>query len=199
MTGPAMRSDDATDALSGLEERGLVRKGSVQRSERSEDLKAGMETAGYPDESRGAVRKAMNLLLCRDRSEKELRDRLMQEEFDPQSVQDAIDYVRSFGYIDDGRFAENYVASFLGKKSRRAMRSELEKRGVDEALIDRALQAVPEDESGQIMKLLRKKAGAPHKLDDGEKRRAVGFLARRGFSGSEIWKTIRAFESETPE
>jgi regulatory protein len=222
-TKQVMRSDRKSDELSGLEERGLIRKGvdrigaqteteehrqmrspvyeteraPVSKAERSENSRAG--NTGFAEESYGAVKKAMNLLLCRDRSEKELRERLLKEEFDPRAVCDAIDYVRSFGYIDDARFAENYVASFLGKKSRRAMHSELEQKGVDDDLIDQALQTVPEDESDQIMKLLRKKAGEPHKLDDGEKRRVIGFLGRRGFSGGDIWKAIRAFESEVQD
>lgn len=146
--------------------------------------------------SEDAIRKAMNLLLYKDRSEKELRDRLAKEEFEPEQIRDAIEYVRSFGYLNDRRYAENYVASFAGKKSRRIIRAELEQKGVDEVLIDRALEEIPEDETGQIMELLRKKAGGPHRMDDREKRRVVGFLSRRGYSGSDIWKVIREYESE---
>jgi regulatory protein len=210
-----MRSKGGADELSGLEESGLIRKGAgavgrqaipeadrrkVSSDSEKRETECGADQGpAYADESRGAVKKAMNLLLQRDRSEKELRDRLLGEAYEPEAVQDAINYTSSFGYLDDARFAENYVASFTGKKSRRVMRSELEQKGVDEVLIDRALEAVPEDESDQIRKLLRKKAGAPHKLDDREKRRAAAFLARRGFSGSDVWKAIRTFESETDD
>lgn len=210
------KTESGPDEIRKLEKSGLIRKGAAPGQSCGPD-KAGEHAGGsgtdagngetdademhrqngaFPDTSRDAVKKAMNLLLCGDRTEKELRARLLKEKYEPEAVCDAIRYVSSFGYLDDGRYAENYVASFAGKKSRRMMRSELERKGVDEVLIDRALDTVPEDESEQVMELLRKKAGMPHKLDDREKRRVAGFLSRRGFSGSDIWKAIRAFESE---
>jgi regulatory protein len=146
-----------------------------------------------------AIRKAMNLLLYKDRTEKELSDRLAHEEFEPDAVWAAMQYVKSFGYINDERYAENYLISFSGKKSRRAIHQELLRKGVDETVIETVMEEAPEDELPQITRLLEKKAGEPHVLDDKEKRRAVAYLSRRGFTGSDIWKAIRAYEQTSEE
>ena len=62
------------------------------------------------EESRRAVKKAMRLLEHMPRTEKGLTDRLIQEGFAPEAVQDALDYVRSFGYLNDRQYAESYIS-----------------------------------------------------------------------------------------
>ena len=141
-----------------------------------------------------AVRKAMNLLLHRDRTERELRSRLEAGGFPADEIDDAIAYTASFGYVNDRRYAENYAVSFSGKKSRRMIAADLRQRGVDEIWIEEAVASLPEDESDQIMDLIRKRAGEPHVLDAAEKRRLHGYLARRGFGTGEIVRAIRSFE-----
>ncbi|MDY5114130.1 MAG: RecX family transcriptional regulator, partial [Bilifractor sp.] len=80
------------------------------------------------------------------------------------------------------------------RKSRNMIRRELEDRGVTEEEIRQAFEEVPYDEQELIEQLIRKKAGEPHEMDDKELRRTYGFLARKGFSSSEIWKSLRTFQ-----
>ena len=65
-----------------------------------------------PEEQKNARRKAMLLLEHMDRTEKGLSDRLRQAGFSAEAVEDAMNYVRSYGYLNDDRYAENYI-SFL--------------------------------------------------------------------------------------
>ena len=74
--------------------------------------------------------------------------------------------------------------------------ADLRQRGVDEIWIEEAVAALPENESDQIMELIRKRAGEPHVLDAAEKRRLHGYLARRGFVTGDILRAIRSFESD---
>ena len=143
-----------------------------------------------------AVRKAMNLLLHRDRTERELRSRLEAGGFSDEEIDEAIEYTASFGYVNDRRYAENYAVSFTGKKSRRMIAADLRQRGVDEIWIEEAVAALPEDESEQIINLLYKRAGEPHALDQAEKRRLQGYLARRGFSTGEIIRAMQSYEKK---
>ena len=48
-----------------------------------------------------AKRKAMSLLQSMDRTESELRDRLLRQDFPEETVDQAVRYVKSFGYVDD--------------------------------------------------------------------------------------------------
>ena len=54
-----------------------------------------------PEEQKNARRKAMLLLEHMDRTEKGLSDRLRQAGFSAEATEDAMNYVRSYGYLND--------------------------------------------------------------------------------------------------
>ncbi len=149
--------------------------------------------------SKAAVRKAMQLLLARERSEEELRGRLTQAGFEPEETEEALNYVKSYGYVNDRRYAENYVISAASKKSRRMIRSYLEEKGLAEEEIERALADLPEDETPLVASLLVKKAGPPHPMEEKELRRVFAYLARKGFPSSDIWRALREYQAEGRE
>ncbi len=154
-----------------------------------------------PEEKRGkeAVRKAMQLLMARDRSEQELRGRLSQAGFEPEATEEALDYVKSYGYVNDRRYAENYVISAGSKKSRRMLRAFLEEKGIAEEEIEEALAKLPEDETQLVADLLVKKAGPPHPMEEKELRRVFAYLARKGFPSADIWRVLREYQAEGRE
>ncbi len=141
-----------------------------------------------------ARKKALKKLLVRDRSEKELREILRREGFQEAETEDAVEYVKSFGYVNDRRYAENYVMSAGRKKSRSALRSFLLEKGISEEDTEAALAELPGDEGELIRELLGKKAGEPRKMDEKELRRVFGYLARRGFSPGDIWRELKNFQ-----
>ena len=64
-----------------------------------------------------------------DRTEKGLTDKLRQAEFSPEAVEDAIAYVKSYGYINDARYARTYISFRMESKSRQKILSELQMKG----------------------------------------------------------------------
>ena len=80
------------------------------------------------EEQRQARKKAMKLLERMDRTEKGLSDRLLQAGFSEQAVLDAVSYVKSYGYINDSRYALNYITYRIHEKAgRRSFRSFIQK------------------------------------------------------------------------
>ncbi len=147
-------------------------------------------------ETQKAAARAMKLLLYRMRTEKELRGRLEEDGYEPTVIDNAISYCASFGYIDDEKYAENYVISMKKRKSKKQMQREMTERGLDSAVIDHAIEAADFDEYDILYELVCKKAGSPHQLDEKELRRVYGYLARKGFSSSVIWKAIHSFQDQ---
>ena len=143
-----------------------------------------------------AASKAMQLLLYRQRTEKELREKLYEKGFSENASEAAIAYVKSFGYLDDRRYAEVYLHSQKGKKSRAVIRREMQEKGVSSEWINLAFEEEPAGEDEVIWSLLCKRAGEPHKMDEKELRRQVQYLARKGFSSSDIWKQVRKYQDE---
>ena len=84
-----------------------------------------------PEEQKNARRKAMLLLEHMDRTEKGLSDRLRQAGFSAEATEDAMNYVRSYGYLNDHRYAMNYISFRMGTKSRQKILQELSGKGID--------------------------------------------------------------------
>ena len=84
-----------------------------------------------PEEQKNARRKAMLLLEHMDRTEKGLSDRLRQAGFSAEATEDAMNYVRSYGYLNDYRYAMNYITFHMGTKSRQKILQELLGKGID--------------------------------------------------------------------
>ena len=62
----------------------------------------------------------MHLLEKRDYTEKELRQKLTagKTEYTQEEMDIAIDYVKSFHYVDDGKYACKYIEAMRSRKSR---------------------------------------------------------------------------------
>lgn len=134
-----------------------------------------------------ARKRAMYLLQKMDRTEKQLREKLVQSEYPEEIVEDAIDYVRSYHYIDDVRYAENYVHCHQDTKSKMQIKIALTQKGVEREVIDHALEECLETDAEQLIcRLLEKKRYNAETADEGERRRVYQYLARRGFRSSEI-------------
>ena len=107
------------------------------------------------EEQQAARRKALLLLEHMDRTEKGLSDRLRQAGFCTEAVEDAVAYVSSFGYVDDGRYAENYIAYRIQSKSRRKILQELLQKGVDKETAQTAWEQVSEYTQPDEQKILK--------------------------------------------
>ncbi len=144
-----------------------------------------------------AVKKAMDILLYRDRSKAELTGRLREAGLGETAVEAAVAYVASYGYLNDRRFAETYASVRADRMGRAAIERELQQKGVAEDIIHEVLEEAGGDDAETAYELLQKKAGEPHHLEDPELRKLFAFLARRGFSSPDIWRAIRRYQSLT--
>lgn len=144
--------------------------------------------------------RVMHLLTRMDYTEAELEKKLMKGEYTPQAVKIAMDYVRSYHYLDDERYVTRYLSTYQGRKSRRQMQFELERKGIPRELIRRGQEAMEDeegcaDETDMIRQLLEKRCRNPKEADEKEKRRHYGYLMRRGFTSSEIQSVFREYFS----
>lgn len=143
------------------------------------------KAAKEPEEVRKAKEKAMRLLLQQDRTEKELRDRLYRAGFSETASEAAMQYVSGFGYLDDRRYAENYISFHKGRRSRKEISFKLKNKGVPPEILSMAMEGYEiEDESVAIEHLIQKKIKG-QRLSDMEYtqlNKITAYLARKGFS-----------------
>ncbi|HBP61382.1 MAG TPA: recombinase RecX, partial [Eubacterium sp.] len=128
-----------------------------------------------------------------DRSERKLREKLTQGGYPDCCVDAAIDYVKSFHYLDDYRFASTYVRYHQDSLSRRQLEQKLMAKGIGRDDINCAIDSeYTADEEKHIAKLLEKKHYDPDNCDEKEFRRIYQFLMRRGFKSSQILSAMRS-------
>ena len=120
--------------------------------------------------------------------------------YPPEIAEQAVAYAESFGYIDDSRYARRYLDGPGERKSRTAARVDLIRKGISSDLVDRILQETEaeseETEREKAVSLARKRVGEPHRLDDKEYRRTYAYLARRGFSSSDICFALDEYKTK---
>lgn len=130
--------------------------------------------------------RCMNLLKSRDYTRKQLEDKLRQGGYPAKIIEDALAYIESYGYIDDEKYAKEFIAYNMQKKSRIRIENDLLKRGVSRELICKVFDelkamGMEADEVDMIEKLLLKKNFYTQSATDEEKRKIYGFLYRKGF------------------
>ncbi len=135
------------------------------------------------DERNRAYDKAIYFLGFRARSRVEIERYLKGKEFVPDVIADTVNRLEQEGYLDDGDFAQRWAGNRqqFKPRSRRALRYELRQKGVSDADIESAL--IDLDEADAAWRALEKKLRQWHHLEEEAfRKKAMGFLSRRGFN-----------------
>lgn len=149
------------------------------------------------DELTRAKHRALYILERCDRTEQELRTKLSRN-YEPEIVEEAIRYVKQYDYINDKRYAVNYLKSRCQIKSRRQVEQELlYKKGISRDILEEASQETEaQDEGLLIRRWMEKKHFSPETATQEEQRKLYQFLMRRGFQSEDILKELRNKEKE---
>lgn len=139
--------------------------------------------------------RAMNLLQKRAYTEKQLADKLKEGGYPEEIAEIAMEYVKSFRYIDDLQYAMDYLNCYAERKSIKKIEMDLMQKGISRAIWKQALVAWEEEGGGQdemtmIKELLQKKHYSSE-MDVKEKRKIYGFLLRKGYSAEAVMEAMR--------
>lgn len=138
--------------------------------------------------------KAIELLMRKPQSRKELGRKLLEWEASQEEAEAICDRLEELGYLNEaeyaGRIVRHYAAKGFGE---RKLRDELYRRGVPRELWEDALAQI-EDNSEAIDAFLEKKLKGSH--DPKDIKKASDALARRGFRWPEISDALRRYGME---
>ena len=142
-----------------------------------------------------AKRRAMNLLQNRDYTEAGLREKLRNGDYPESCIEEAVAYVKSYGYVDDCRYAGDFITYNLDRKSRTRMEQDLMRKGISKDTIRTVFEELEEqgtsqDEGAMLRRLLEKKKYDPQTATGQEKQRMYAFLYRRGFRAEVISRAL---------
>ena len=175
---------------------------------REYDIKSGNEISESVYESinsevlsKRAKLRAMNLLQKKDYTEKQLRDKLQEGLYSQELIDEAIDYVKSYRYLDDERYARDYITYHMEMRSRNRILQDLTGKGISKDVIisimdelySESEEATGDIEAEQINKLLIKKH-FDNDMDYKDKQKIMAFLVRRGYTMDSIRRAMEEFE-----
>lgn len=143
--------------------------------------------------------RCMNLLKNREYTEKQLRDKMRQGLYPEQVIEEAVTYVKSYHYLDDARYASQFIEYNISAKSKKRIEDDLMRKGIEKHIIRDTFAGLQEegiesDEIPIIRKLLEKKHYDAARATNKEKMKIYGFLYRKGFSIENINKIIQTAE-----
>ena len=142
--------------------------------------------AADPKDASAAELAAVALLARRDFARGELASKLRERGFDRGLVEELVERLRARGLLNDERYAGHFVQYHSGRgQGPVRIRRDLEALGVDQVLIDAALESVP-DWLALAREVRRRRFGATLPQVWREKGRQARFLQYRGFSNDHI-------------
>ena len=155
-----------------------------------------MADADAPDfEARRAARTrafVVNSLGARAQSVAEIRAKLAAREVPEALADEVVDEALRLGYLDDAELAGQVARGHRARgNGRRRAATALRRRGIGPA---EAAGALAEAYGGDEAELAAAALASRPVGDDRERRRAVAFLVRRGFSSGVAWRVVRRQE-----
>lgn len=172
-----------------------------------DELSPSRITALTADETLHQARSsALRLLARRPRSERELRDRLKENEFDDATIGHVIAGLTEAGLVNDAEFARMYVRDALALRPQGEiqLRQKLLLLGVARPLIDEVLRGILPgvDEEQMALTLACRylaKSRSGTSPDDQHKRRqrVTAMLARRGYAWTVINRVLKSLDLST--
>lgn len=143
---------------------------------------------------RRAKLRSMNLLKSRSYTEYQIREKLKQGFYPETAIDEAIEYVKSFHYIDDRCYAKDYIVYYSESRSRGRITQDLLKKGIPKEVINAVYEEdlaeeLP-DETALIERWLQKKNYDRDCADYQERQKMGAFLYRKGFSMDKIEKCL---------
>ena len=144
---------------------------------------------------KAAKLKALDLLRRRDHTEKELREKLTRQGFDPETVRKAVAYVDSYHYLDDERYVRSYLLSASSGKSRQVICQTLAAKGIDPQTIQDCMEELELDDTENIRKICEKKFGDLNSMSREQRQKVFQYFLRRGYKYGDIASIIKEFHS----
>lgn len=143
-----------------------------------------------------ARERALYLLKDSSKTRMQIREKLKKDYYPDVVVDETIDFLEKYNYINDYEFAMNYLERNIGTKSLYKMKNELYIKGIPKEIMEEALVNTEISEDDSIRKLIDKKIKRYDLGNPKEKRKFYGLLQRNGYSYDVIQRALGAMDFE---
>ena len=138
-----------------------------------------------------ARNKAFKLLSYRERTIKEIEDRLRKKDFSEEVIKAVVDFLLENDYLNEERFAEMWIRSRKNHhpRGRKLIYKELKNKGVNQRIINNALnQYLSSQEELEMAQYLMDKWLRRRTEEDSSSYKLKNYLANKGFNYNLIYQ-----------
>ncbi len=143
--------------------------------------------------------RALYYLKTADKTTHQMRTKLKEGFYPTQIIDRVISFLQEYGYIDDYRYAMNFVDYNKNKKSVKRLKNDLSLKGISRHIIETVLEEILEGnddtEYNQIELYCRKKIKTD--MDEKQCNRIIMALMRKGFKYEQVRSVFNTVLEET--
>lgn len=134
---------------------------------------------------------ALNYISKGNKSIREVKNKLKIRNIDNEAITNVIDRLIELDYLNDIKYAEDYINTYSCCRGKIRLRNELYLKGIDKDIIDRTLKAIDNELENAIE--VAKKHSKNLSLEGKERERLIRHLLARGYSYDIIKSVIHHF------
>ncbi len=150
-----------------------------------------------------AKERVFYMLKDSDKSEQDIRTKLISAYYPESIVEDVIGYMKGMNYIDDRRYTDNYIRNNRRRKSINRIKNELFFHGIDKSVVSASIDSLEEEwdlfseEQQDIIRkeFLRRRYDFQNE-DENLKNKIIMSLVRKGFEFDCIYSVYRNMKEE---
>ena len=131
-----------------------------------------------------AKSRTLHILDRQDKTEKQLRLKLKENMYPEEAIDAAVEAAKAGNYLDDRRYARQYIIEKSRIRSRRQTEAELLGKGIRKDVIAEAMEELEDSISSDldlIEKIIRKKCPDTKLMDIGMTQKLMRYLTGKGF------------------
>ena len=136
---------------------------------------------------------ALYFLTFKDRTIKEIKDKLKEKGYSDSDIEDALVKLIDYGYINEKNYAFSYIKSNMNKKGAKLITMELIQKGLDKGVIMEQLSYFQDDEEDIVYSSVCKKYKDVDLDDEKQRRRVFSYFVRRGFKYESVSSALSKY------
>lgn len=138
--------------------------------------------------------RALYILERTDKTELELRKKLKSSYYPDDIINITVEFLKKYDYINDYRYAGNYVNQKKASRSRRQIEYEMAVKGISRDIISNIFNSQEFDSREIIKKILKNRKYDSQSISKEQRDRQVQYLLRKGFLYEDIMSVMKENE-----
>ena len=152
-----------------------------------------LDSIQMESEKNTAMDKALTHLSATRKTEKQIREYLAAKGYLSSVVDYVVERLYSYGFLNDGEYAEAYIESAVKRKGGRLIRMELKGKGVSEETIDVAMESLSKEDEEESARQILQKYMRGKVITRESLQKAYRYLMGKGFDYETARAALKAF------